>query len=211
MSMSIYQVYLFGAPRLEFEGQQVAIDTRKALALLAYLLLSGEPQSRDTAAALFWPESDQSSARAALRRTLSTLRSALNEDLVDFGREIIAIQPGDDLWCDVTAFRALLADCLTHSHPADQVCERCLTPLQEAAELYKGDFMSGFSLRDSPAFDDWQFFEADRLRRELATALERLAGVHGDQNDFQTALDYARRWLALDLLNEAAHRTLILL
>ena len=66
MSMSAYKVYLFGAPRLEFQGQQVPIDTRKALALLAYLLLSGEPQSRDTAAALFWPESDQVLARCRL-------------------------------------------------------------------------------------------------------------------------------------------------
>jgi len=209
--MTAYQVYLFGAPRLEFEGQQVAIDTRKALALLAYLLLSGEPQSRDTAAALFWPESDQTSARAALRRTLSTLRSALNEDLVDFGREIIAIQPENDLWCDVTAFQARLADCRMHDHPAEQVCDRCLTPLQEAAELYKGDFMSGFSLRDSAAFDDWQFFEADRLRRDMASVLERLVAISGDHSDFQAALDYARRWLALDMLNEAAHRALILL
>lgn len=209
--MSAYQVYLFGAPRLEFQGQQVAIDTRKALALLAYLLLSGEPQSRDTAAVLLWPESDQSSARAALRRTLSTLRSALNDELVEFGREIIAIQPGDDLWCDVIAFQARLADCRTHDHPAEQVCERCLVPLQEAAELYKGDFMSGFSLRDSAAFDDWQFFEADRLRRDMARVLEHLAAIAGDRSDFESALEHARRWLALDMLNEAAHRALILL
>ncbi len=209
--MSAYRVYLFGAPRLEFQGQQVAIDTRKALALLAYLLLSGEPQSRDTAAALFWPESNQASARAALRRTLSALRGALNEDLVDFGREIIAIQPGNELWCDVIAFQALLAGCREHDHSAEQVCWRCLAPLQEAAGLYKGDFMSGFSLRDSPAFDDWQFFEADRLRRELATVLERLAAIHGDQSDYQTAIEFARRWLALDMLNETAHRALILL
>ena len=209
--MSAYQVYFFGAPRLEFQGQQVAIDTRKALALLSYLLLSGEPQSRDTAAALFWPESNQTSARAALRRTLSALRGALNEDMVDFGREIIAIQPGNDLWCDVIAFQARLAACLMHDHPAEQVCERCLTPLQEAAELYKGDFMSGFSLRDSAAFDDWQFFEADQLRRDLASVLERLVSILRDQNDYPTALDYARRWLALDLLNETAHQALILL
>lgn len=209
--MSDYRLSLFGAPRLEYQGQPVAIDTRKALALLAYLLVEAKPQSRDTLATLLWPESNQALARAALRRTLSTLRNALNEALVDFGREVVAIHPGSDLWCDMIAFRARLADCRGHGHPEEQVCPRCLAPLEEAADLYRDDFMAGFSLRDSAAFDDWQFFEADRLRRELASVLERLATIHGNQGDFPTALEHTRRWLALDILNEAAHRALIYL
>ena len=44
----------------------------------------------------------------------------------------------------------------------------CLPALQKAAELYRCDFMYGFSLRDSPAFDDWQFFQVASMRRELA-------------------------------------------
>ena len=211
MPMTAYQAHFFGAPRLEFQGQQIALDTRKALALLAYLLLNNEPQSRDTLAALLWPESNQSSARAALRRTLSTLRNALDEQLLDFGREIIAIQPGERLWCDITAFQAKLAECRNHGHAEEQVCERCLEPLQAAAELYMADFLSGFSLRDSAAFDDWQFFEADELRRDLASVLERLVAIHRQQMDYSPAIDYARRWLSLDLLNEGAHRALILL
>ena len=99
--MPAYRLYLFGAPRLEHRDQSIAMDTRKALALLAYLFIEEQPQSRDTLAALLWPESDQSAARAALRRTLSPLRRALSADLIDFGRELIAIHPGDDFWCDV--------------------------------------------------------------------------------------------------------------
>jgi DNA-binding SARP family transcriptional activator len=40
--MSSYQVFLLGAPRIEFNQQPVAIDTRKALALLAFLIVSGD-------------------------------------------------------------------------------------------------------------------------------------------------------------------------
>ncbi|MFL7892696.1 MAG: AAA family ATPase [Anaerolineales bacterium] len=206
-----YELYLFGAPHLEHQDQPVSLDTRKALALLAYLLLTGEPQSRDTLATFFWPESGQKSARAALRRTLSALRGGVSEEFLDFGREIIAFHPGSDFWCDVISFQSRLDEIHEHGHPPEQVCERCLIPLQEAAELYKADFMAGFSLRDSAAFDDWQFFEADRLRRELAGVLERLVSIYHTRKDFQTALDTARRWLTLDLLNEAAHRALILL
>ena len=75
----------------------VAIDTRKALALLAYLIVGGEPKSHDTAAALLWPESDQTFARAALRRTLSSLSRVFNEDVFDFGREVITLKPSGGL------------------------------------------------------------------------------------------------------------------
>lgn len=69
--------------------------------------------------------------------------------------------------------------------------------------------MEGFSLRDSPTFDDWQFYQADSLRRELANALERLVECISAQRDFDTAVVYARRLLALDRLNESAHRLLM--
>ena len=50
--------------------------------------------------------------------------------------------------------------------------------LQRAVELYRGDFLEGFSLRDSASFDDWQMFEAEGLRLDLADALERLVQGH---------------------------------
>ena len=207
--MSSYRVFLLGAPRIEFNLQPVAVDTRKALALLAFLILNGEPQSRDTVAAFLWPELDQSSARGALRRTLSTLRRALHKDMVDFGREVIALKPDSGLWCDVVAFRTRLVDIKSHGHPENQVCFRCQVPLTEAAEIYRGDFLAGFSLRDSVEFDNWQFLQAEQLRRELSGVLDRLVLVHGEQREFTAALEYARRWLSLDQLNEAAHRSLM--
>lgn len=207
--MSGYQLFLFGTPRIEINHQQVAIDTRKALALLAFLIISGEPQSRDTIAAFLWPDSDQSSARAALRRTLSTLRRALHEDLFDFGREVVTLKPAAGLWCDVLAFRAQLAECKNHGHPEDQVCFRCQDPLTKAVEIYKGDFLSGFSLRDSIEFDNWQFLQADKLRIELSGVLERLVIIHSEQSNFSAALEFARLWLSQDQLNESAQRTLI--
>jgi DNA-binding SARP family transcriptional activator len=200
---------LLGAPRLEGNGKPIEVDTRKALALLAYILLEDQPQSRDTLAALLWPESDQSSARAALRRTLSTLRKALTDDIIDFGREIIALEPDSGLWCDVREFQAKLHDCRQHGHDENQVCPRCQSPLEQAASLYTDDFMAGFSLRDSAEFDDWQFFQADRLRSQLASVLERLVSLNEGPQDYSTAIDNARRWLTLDFLNEAAHRSLI--
>jgi predicted ATPase len=69
--------------------------------------------------------------------------------------------------------------------------------------------MAGFSLRDSSTFDDWQIFQAESLRRDLAGALERLVDCHALLGQFDLAIGYARRWLALDPLHELAHRQLM--
>ena len=62
---------------LKKDGAPIDVDTRKAIALLAYLAVTEQRHSRDALAALLWPEYDQSRARGALRRTLSTLNKAL--------------------------------------------------------------------------------------------------------------------------------------
>jgi len=79
IEMTQLQLFLFGSPRLERDGVIVTVDTRKAIALLSYLALTGQLHSRDTLATLFWPEYPQSQAKANLRRTLSTLAKAIGK------------------------------------------------------------------------------------------------------------------------------------
>src|SRR5688572_24546942 len=193
-------VRLLGAPVIEFDGRPVELDTRKAVALLAYLALSGERQTRDALATLLWPEYDQTHSRAALRRTLSTLKKALGGHGLASERESLAVDPEADLWLDVHEFRGRLAEPRGHGHPAGQTCPACLAPLLAAVELYRGDFMAGFTLRDSAAFDEWQYFQSETLRRELAGALKGIIAVASAQRDDEQAIACARRWLALDPL-----------
>lgn len=189
-------VSLLGAPRVELDGRAVEVDTRKATALLAYLALSGEAHRRDALATLLWPDYDQERARAALRRTLSALKTGLGEGWLVASRESIGLRRSADLWLDVEEFNRLIA----HDD-----AER----LEEAAALYRGDFLQGFTLRDSPNFDDWQFFEAEQLRHRLAGGLERLVEALAGQGRLEEAAEQARRWVALDPLHEPAHRWLM--
>ena len=200
---------LFGSPRIERAGAPISVDTRKAIALLAYLAVTRQPQRRDTLASLLWPEYDQPHARATLRRTLSALSKALDGACLTVARETIDLAADAGLRLDVDEFHHYLAACQTHGHPANDVCAACLDPLSAAAALYRDDFMAGFSLRDSPAFDDWQSFQREGLRRELASVLERLTRLHIALGHYDVAISYARRWLALDRLQEPAHRFLM--
>ena len=184
--MAPVKVMLLGPPRVERDGVAVAFDTRKALALLAHLAMVERPRPRDVLAELLWPEHDAEHARGALRRTLSALRSAVGAGAVEATRDRVALVRGPELEVDVDRFRADAAAGRTES----------------AAERFRGEFLEGFGLRDSPAFEDWQRGEADALRRELAAVLARLVEATGD-------IAHARRWLELDPLHEPAHRALI--
>ncbi|HSR32978.1 MAG TPA: AAA family ATPase [Anaerolineae bacterium] len=203
--MSRLSLYLLGPPRIESDGVVVKLDTRRAVALLSYLAVTGERHRRASLINLLWPEYDRSRGRAALRRTLYALRKALAGNWLDVDREEVGLDPGSDVWVDVNQFRQHLAGCETHGHPASQECPACAASLAEAVALYGGDFLAGFGLKDSINFDDWQFFQTDALRRELIDALQRLAGWHSTQREFEPAIGYARRWLALDSLDEEAH------
>ena len=207
--MTEIALYFLGSPRLERNGALIELDTRKAVALLAYLVVTGAGHTRDALAALLWPELDQSRARAALRRTLSSLRQAFGNRELQITREAVAIGPKAGIWADVTEFRRLLAELGTHDHPPDELCAHCLELLRQAAELYRDDFLAGFGLRDSLNFDEWQYFQGETLRREFAGALEKLVSGHSALGLFEPAISYARRWLALDPLREEAHRQLM--
>ena len=71
------QIRVLGPLEVVAAGSPLVVDTRKALAILALLAVEGRPFARDELAAMLWPESDDESARGALRRTLSVLRTAL--------------------------------------------------------------------------------------------------------------------------------------
>ncbi|MGI8825816.1 MAG: ATP-binding protein [Chloroflexota bacterium] len=202
------RVALLGVPIVERGGMAIEVDTRKAIALLAYLAMSEGPQSRDTIASLLWCDLDASGARAALRRTLSTLKSALHEPALESDRRTIMLRR-DSLDIDVDRFRSALERVRGHTHALRQACPACLPLLVEAVTLSRGDFLTGFSLRDALEFDDWQLLQTEALRQDLAEALEGIVAALSKTGRHQDAIQYAQRWLKLDPLHEAAHRSLM--
>ncbi|MGW8250477.1 MAG: AAA family ATPase, partial [Anaerolineales bacterium] len=181
------------------------------IALLAYLTVTRQPQSRDTLAALLWPDLPQTNARAALRRTISALHRTMDEPFLESQQDLLALPESGGLRVDLWDFRGCQEKCENHDHPVSQVCRECLPWFTQAADLYTDTFMAGFTLRDSTEFDDWQFFQSETLRRELGGILERLVNGFAAQAEFTSAINYAQRWLSLDSLHEPVHRQLMLL
>lgn len=192
--MSVLKLYFLGPPRVELAGRPIHMDTRKAVAMLANLALTEQIQTRDSLAAFLWPEFDDRRAKAALRRTLSTLKSAVDGQGLIITRETIGLQE-NKYWSDTAQFE---------QHIQAQEWD-------EAAALYNDEFMAGFSLRDTVTFDDWQLVQREALQRDFLAALEALSYQLQDQGDFTQAIDTTHTWLTLDPLREEAHRQLMLL
>jgi DNA-binding SARP family transcriptional activator/predicted ATPase len=187
--MSALSITLFGPPAITLHGAPVSIRGRKATALLAYLAMTRRQHSREALATLLWPEHE--AALAQLRQALWQLRQAGLGPWLISDRDLVRMRPDCEL--DVLVFEAA---CATRQH-------------ELAAACYSADFLAGFVLRDAPAFDEWQFYEAERLRQLLARTLQHLAEELAQASAYERALDYARRWLALDPLHEPAHRALM--
>ncbi len=137
------------------------------------------------------------------------LNATLGKGWVEAEGDQIALRVEPGLRVDIERFHAALAQVAGHSHPPHRLCDACLAHLAEAAGLYTADFLVGFTLEDAAGFDDWQTFQTESLRLELAGALERLAQGLAGRQDFGPAITHARRWLALDPVHEPAHRLLM--
>jgi DNA-binding SARP family transcriptional activator/pimeloyl-ACP methyl ester carboxylesterase len=206
--MAVLKLSVLGPPRLERDGRPVELGLRRALALLVYLAVTDRPQARDTLAAMLWPDSDESEARGRLRRTLHRLTDALGASVLVVEGDTLRPAPTADLWLDGRAFAQHAAAGLP-ARPGEALTAQQLEHLVQAAALYRDDFLAGFSLADNPAWDEWQFVQREHLRQRCARVLESLVAAHRAHRDWEVALGYGRRWLALDPLHEPAHRALM--
>lgn len=207
--MTQLKLYILGTPRLECQGRMITLSLRKGMALLIYLAVSRGAYSRDDLASLLWPESDQSRARASLRRTLYHVNKSIGGEIIATRSGSICLAPGLKIWTDVECFQNITNE---YSKPVDGAKEsdpKTIQRLEDAAAIYKADFLAGFSLPDSPEFDEWQFFETERLRGILASLLRQLISSYEAGGNYVEAIAHARRLLSLDELDEAAHRQLM--
>ena len=197
---------LLGPPEITIDGKALEVDTRKAIALIAYLAVSGSQPTREQLADLLWPELERERGRATLRRTLSTLRTGLSGRWLHTDRSRVWLN-GDQRSSDVEQVNELLL--IDHGHGADKLCPDCAPGLAEAEALFRGPFMAGFYLRDSSDFDDWQRREEEHHQRTHREILERLGLAWAAGGRFADAAGAARRRIALDPLDESAHRELM--
>src|SRR5258706_4535857 len=185
-------IQLFGTPGLFLNGQAVDHLRRKNRALVYYLAAHPQPLTRENLLTFFWPDHERTSAQPILRTMIHDLRKHL-EDSFQIDDEFIALT--SDVQIDIQTFSTLL-----HSPTTD------LQKLTEALTLYKGDFLAGFSLADSPQFDDWTTSERERYRLMAMRGYNDLSRHFEGMRDYPSALDAIQHALAFNTFQEDIQR-----
>ncbi|MEJ2737781.1 MAG: BTAD domain-containing putative transcriptional regulator, partial [Anaerolineae bacterium] len=75
-----------------------------------------------------------------------------------------------------------------------------------AVNCYQGTYLQGFSLSDSPEFEEWALLTREHLQRLAVEALHQLASELENAGEYERALPHAYRQVELDPWREKAHR-----
>ena len=198
-----------GLPQIHLDGRPISSDRRKAIALLAYLAVNdiGHPRrkySREVLSALLWPDYEQAKAFSNLRTIIWEIRQAIGEGWLLADRGSVQLNAEAEIDLDIGCFQDLLSQSRKENDPAFRI-----PLLSDSAKLYRDHFLTGFNLKDAPNFNEWAFAESEELRRKLVEALTMLSEDHCALGQAEQAISYARRLVAFDPLNEAAHRLLM--
>jgi DNA-binding SARP family transcriptional activator/predicted ATPase len=212
--MARLEIALLGAFQANKDGDPITqFETDPARALLAYLAMhAGTPFHRDVLADLLWPDQARAEALHALRQTLNRLRRAIGGEsespYLQITRQTIQFNPDSDYWLDADAFARLAATVHEHAHRRLEACRICMQRLAQAADLYRGDLLSGFNL-DSLPFQEWLTMEREHLHRQAMETFYHLAACHNQRGEYEQVQHYARRQLKLEPWREEAHRQLV--
>ena len=205
LSLGTLQITLDATPLASF-------DSDKARALLTFLAVeSDRAHRRETLAGMFWPEHPERRARHSLSQALSNVREAIGDRERDASSQFLYVthhalqfRRTSDYWLDVEQL------VLSHqARPSAGASQQSLAVIDQAISLYRGPFLDGFSLRDSPAFEEWALLQRERLERVAMALFVSLVEAYTQRGAYDRALHYAWRQLDLDPWREDAHRHVI--
>lgn len=180
------------------EGQPVVVKTRKALAILVFLLrMPGQKMPREALADMFWSDAPREKATQSLRQALRQLRKIepiAGQEILETGNLYVSVRAGV---LELDLHR--LMDLVARGQAED---------FNLAETLWKGDFLLGFESLD-PEFTDWLSIERERISSDVTSrTLSIIDGLSAleDGDQIEAA---ARFLLHMDPALETAHQVLI--
>ena len=193
------KIYLLGTPELYLDDKPLTGLSLKSQALLFYLAMMRQAHSRVALATLLWGDSPEKNARASVRKALQQLNQTLADHLI-LVDQTVALASDTRVWVDAMLFTDQLTQAETHNN---------IALLEAAIQQYRGDFLSGFLVRNTPDFERWQATQQIRLREQLLGALQTLNRHWTTQNNLPNAIAITRQIIELEPWREEAHRQLM--
>jgi len=201
-------IALLGPFKVEVDGAPLTgFRSAKVRALLAYLAVeSARPWSRGSLADLLWPDFREDHAQSNLRNAIANLRHLIGDQsaktpLLLISQNTLQYNPQGSAWLDVADFCALL----TASNPGGPLTSQGAEYLENALQLYRGEFLEGFAI-DSAPFEEWIILKSEHFRLQVLEAHRRLVERYRHTGDVERVLQHARHWVTLEPWDETAHR-----
>lgn len=174
----VLSISLLGGLKITCNEQAVTgLVSRKAEALLAYLACLEQPIPREIIATLLWEDLPQSRALANLSVHLSSLRKQVAPFLLTTHRTI-SLNPESSYTVDVLHFEQAINQGLNAWERLGKLSRSTALRLNRGLNLYQGDFLAGFTLRDGLEFEDWVSRERERLHQLAVNAHLKLTDYY---------------------------------
>lgn len=191
------QLLCSGNPRIKLSSESTPNPlTPKAMALLVYLAVTQRAHSRDVLADLLWSETNHQQARDNLRYLLPELRRPLGDYLL-ITTQSIAFNQQAPYWLDVEVLRTTLTR---------QMAAVATPALQAALQLYQGEFLAGFTVRNAPVFEAWVVRQREELHTLAVQGSYTLAQRYWQQADYRNGLTATQQLLHWEPWHEGGHR-----
>jgi len=208
VTMDLLEIRLLGSFQVSLgERPLVDFESNKVRALLAYLAVETDrPHQRRKLSALLWPEFPEFTSLSNLRYALSDLRKVIGDrtaqpPYLEITPQVVQFNIKSSSVVDVGAFERYCSQ--ASLYPLD------MQSLIQAANLYRGGFLEGFSIPDSNAFEEWLILKREHLDRLAYQVFHQLADDYELTGDCLQAISFAERQLELDPWREEAHRQLM--
>ena len=184
------------------------LPSRAAEALFIYLACNQRPVTREKLAELLWAERTSTQAFTNLRTILTSLRRELGDFLI-VTRGTLAFDGEREYWLDTVEFEHQLKDLGLPDRGNIPGDADTAAKLQAALDLYQGDFLEGFHLRDGIGFEEWVILQREHLRQLARDGFRLLTYYYLEKGFHAEGILSASRWQRLDPYNEDACRTLM--
>ncbi len=183
--MNHVYVKLLGIPSVELNRIKITFPYKKSEALFYYVCIN-KKVSREEATSMFWSDTGEETARKNLRDALYKIKSSIHEDIFSPSKSTIEF-----------------SDNFSFEIDTDEIME------SNAFDLYSGDFLFNFSVKNCYEFEEWLHEKRDFYKDIYIKSVKNKVIELVNSRDFNSIDKYKNILIKNDPYNEKTYRHLM--
>lgn len=179
---------LFGVPEIYKNGSKVEFSYSKIYAFIYYILIE-KTVSRSEMAGLLWPEDTEKTAKKNLRNVLYHAKKNIDKNFIlSPNNSILQLNEELDIFVDVLKY---------------------LTDPKKNSYLYQGDFLKGFTVKDSEEYEHWIHNKRSIYLDSFYKNLQKKVKESMDREIFSDVETDLQNLISIDNLDEENYKLLM--